>query len=579
MSRKPTGKDALNRYGYVVYDDTRRSNSVAWESARLAQKEKIESWYATLNVRPSAQQYVDVGQYLINLGEMERQKEIALMKSVLGEGFSTPENEKMLIEQFNQVIIGKDQYEDALHRIEIALSKNGKGLAPTISSLFTSKLNTIFGRKINELIKKELKDADTDEKIEASLDRMEKNIVEVFNNSVDKAWEETLKYQNTSKTDDEYGSLKGYEDLYNLYKSNEAFQKIFKESIGKTFSIDKVKEIISKNREKIKSNQKNNKRMTGWSWANKALSLKSRIGSVGGSINETVNMIRDSVSDLVIGANGSRTARQVVSNKLKTDNIIIFQTEATIDEQALDEILAEMSQDMDATKNLIEAHREMKKYWDKHLSKLNEGFIIFKSGKAYGLNNISKYGGFKGTEKFSLSNLKELPKSPKLSDNIDINKFVMVIANTIPGAVLADSYENIREWLYIYVTESITSLMFDDWEQIGTIAEGQRTNAIHVLTLNDINIPLSVFLISAGQALIEAVDKTNKTTDFIRLTVHKSKILYPNEDSYEYENDKPMVGRAWNTQRDDALQNYSITVNFYKNFNEAILEKIIEASR
>ena len=49
MSRKPTGKDALNRYGYVVYDDTRRSNSVAWESARLAQKEKIESWYATLN--------------------------------------------------------------------------------------------------------------------------------------------------------------------------------------------------------------------------------------------------------------------------------------------------------------------------------------------------------------------------------------------------------------------------------------------------------------------------------------------------------------------------------------------------
>ena len=112
------------------------------------------------------------------------------------------------------------------------------------------------------------------------------------------------------------------------------------------------------------------------------------------------------------------------------------------------------------------------------------------------------------------------------------------------------------------------------------VAKGQRANAIHVLTLNDINIPLSVFLIGAGEALIQAVNESKKSTDFIRLTVHRSKVLYPDKDSYELDaKGNPMVGKAWNIQRDDALQNYSITINFYKNFNEAILEKIIEASK
>ena len=579
---RPKGQDALNRFGYVVY--TRESKvdgkPTRWEIARINQAMKIDNWYEAINTKPSNQQYMDVGQYLIGLGEAERQKEIALMKSVLGEGFRTPEDEKALINQFNYAIVGKEQYEDALRRIDIGLNgkDKGKGLAPAISSLFASKLNTIFGKNINELIRKELKNADTDEKIDAAIDRMEKSIVEVFDKSVDQAFEQTLTYKNASGIEDKYGTLKGYEDLYELYKSNPVFKLIFKESIGKVFNIEKIKSVI--NREKIRNNKKNGKRMTGWSWANRALSIKSRTGPIGGTVNETVNMLRDSVPETVIGKNGVRTARQIISNKLKTDNLLIFQTEASIDTKVLDEMLAEMSNKMDATKNLVEAHKEMKKYWKKHLSKLNEGFVVFKSGKAYGLNNISEYGGFKGTEKFSLGNLKELPKSPKLSDNIDINKFVMVVANTIQGAVLEKEYDNIREWLYIYITEAITSLMFDDWEQIGTVAKGQRANAIHVLTLNDINIPLSVFLIGAGEALIQAVNESKKSTDFIRLTVHRSKVLYPDKDSYELDaKGNPLVGKAWNTQRDDALQNYSITINFYKNFNEAILEKIIEASK
>ena len=582
----PHGEDRIDGNGYVVYDDSYYSHNVQWESARLRQKEKVENWYSLISNKPTIEQYKAVGQYLISLGTAEQEKEKALMKAVLGTGFDDTDDEKLLINQFNYAIVGKKQYEDALKRIKIGLSSeggSGSGLAPAISSLFAGKLNTIFGKKINELIARELKDAKTGEQIDAAISRMEEKIVKIYKDSIDLAFKETLTYQNKGKVDDKYGSLKGYQELYDLYKSNPIFEKIFKESIGKLFNIEKVIDIIRNNRTKIKENKLNGKNMTGAKWANEALSLRVRTGQIGGSVNETINMLRDSFNDVTIDENGSRTARQIISNKLKTDNVIIFQADIVIDQKTLDEGLAKLSKEMDATKNLIEANKVIEKYWQDNLSKLDDGFVVFKSGKSYGLNNISNYGGFKGSEKYSIGNLKDFPKSPSLSNTIDMDKFIIVIANTIQGGALAKNYNNVREWLYMYITESIASLLFDDWERIGTdIAKGKGPNAIHVLTLEDINIPISVFLIGAGKALIDAVDNAKRSTNFIKMTLHKSELKYPDEDSYKKDPDtwdpeaeKPLVARAWRKQRADALQNYSITVQFYKNFNEEVLNKIL----
>ena len=84
--------------------------------------------------------------------------------------------------------------------------------------------------------------------------------------------------------------------------------------------------------------------------------------------------------------------------------------------------------------------------------------------------------------------------------------------------------------------------------------------------------------------------KEAKPTDFVNIVVYRSKVLYPNSQSYgedimvpntRQDKDKrgrdkvPNVSIAWNKQRNDTLQNFGITVKFYKNFNELVLEKLI----
>ena len=165
-----------------------------------------------------------------------------------------------------------------------------------------------------------------------------------------------------------------------------------------------------------------------------------------------------------------------------------------------------------------------------------------------------------------------------------MNKFIIVVANTIDNAILSGEYGRIREWLYLYIAESIAYLLFDDWEKIGGDLTNKGANAVHALLLNDVNVPLSVFLKGAGAALIKVADEIEKTNNFINIVVHKSKPLYHEDDqgnptgypteTGENGEQKVLVGRAWNIQRADALQNYNITVKFYKNFNEEILSKI-----
>ena len=242
---------------------------------------------------------------------------------------------------------------------------------------------------------------------------------------------------------------------------------------------------------------------------------------------------------------------------------------------------------------MAQAHKELMEYWNNHLSKIKEGFVVFQSAKAYRLTNIEKFKGFTNTQ-VSLNRLYTLPRYGSFKD-IDINKLVKVVANTLDGAILSQEYGHIREWLFMYISESIAYLLFDDWEKIGDEYNNNSANSIHALLLDDVNVPMSIFLKGAGQSLIEIADELSDYSNFINIVVHKSEILFPTTYSYYLDTHKdiwvdnpskddkrrerrpkiPNMPMAWNKQRNDTLQNYTITVKFYKNFNDEILSKII----
>ena len=108
---------------------------------------------------------------------------------------------------------------------------------------------------------------------------------------------------------------------------------------------------------------------------------------------------------------------------------------------------------------------------------------------------------------------------------------------------------------------------------------------------------MSIFLKGAGNSLIKIAEEMETSSKFINIEVHKSKILYENVEDYyrdkeieinnpttneekaEHRPKIPSILMAWNKQRNNTLQNYTITVKFYKNFNEEILSKIIPNSK
>lgn len=584
------GVDALDDKGYVVY--TRKSNNTRLEKTRKDQEDIIRSYYASLGEKPSLDQYRQVGNFLVDLGKAEERKEKKLIESVLGIKLTSKDDVKKFIDSFNQVLVGTKQYEDAVKRIGIALKEGEKaGLAPTISSLYVSKLNKILGRKVNDFIHKELDKAKTPEDIDKAIQNMEEKIIDVFEECFDEAFEDLLSYQNKNHTDDRFGTGSGYQELLDLFHSNKIFQEIYKQKIRKSFNDESIKNIIKNNEKAIRAN----KRMYGHTWVKKALSFTNeRTGQIGGSVNEIVNMLRSSIEDGEISESGyKRDARTIESNKVATDNIVLFQFKAEVNEEIINEELTKLSKKLDGTENMAQAHKELMEYWDKYLSKINEGFVVFQSAKAYRLTNIDKFKGFTNT-KVSLDRLYTLPRYGSFK-NVDINKLVKIIANTMDDTILSGDYSNIREWLYTYICESIAFLLFDDWEKVGDKYNKSGANSIHALLLDDINVPMSVFLKGAGNSLIEVADELEDSSKFINIIVHKAKILFPTTAEYYADEHKdiwvenvskseanrlrrplvPNMPMAWNKQRNDTLRNYTITVKFYKNFNEEILSKII----
>lgn len=587
----PHGEDRLDGKGYVVY--TRQSlvngKPTRWEYARLRQEEKINNWYSTINLKPTTDQYIAAGQYLLDLGEKEEKKERKLIQAVLGLESVDIEDEVELIKQFNEVLVGKAQYEDALHRIDVALNnkdnkgKNGAGLAPSISSFFTDKLKDAFEKNLNMLLTEEAENINGDgRKARKARNQIERQIVDVFYKSLDEAFENLLTYK--TDVDDRWGTLQGYEKMLEVYQKYPYYKKVFQESLRKRFDPEKIKNIIRGENQKkyIKTKGK----LTAADLGKDILKIKTRTGSLGGDVNEIINALRDMManSDTTIDTNGTRISTSFKSNKMLTDNMTIFDIEGTIDtNKMLKKIEEKLDDKMEGRQgeDLVEAHKIMKEFWNRHLSKLDNSFIVFKNTKSYGLKNIENEffgGGFKGGKSVSLDRFAAMPQ-PAGFNNIDINKFVAVIANTIPGAILEDQYTNISKWLYIYVTESIANLLFDDWERIGS-EEASGANAIHALLLEDINIPLSVFLKGAGQALIDAANDFYES-DYVRMNIYRSNALYnENEEGAPKGYPKsskghPRVGYAWNLQREDAMANYHISFRFYKNFNDEILRKII----
>ena len=228
------GVNLLNERGFVVYN--RKSPNPYWEELRSTKEKQVKNLYASLPTNRT-NIYENLGNSLIRMGEIEQQKELALIKSIFGtdvDGNSidiTQETELQLINHLNEIMVGKESYLQAQKQLKLAqqqYEQGKKNLAPSISSLFLPKLQQYLGQGINNFIKTR-KDTKTVEDIVRDWDKQWERVLDT---AIDRAMKELLTHQ--TDIEDIFGTYVDNPNLYNVYvnEARESFHKVLKQKIG-----------------------------------------------------------------------------------------------------------------------------------------------------------------------------------------------------------------------------------------------------------------------------------------------------------------------------------------------------------
>ena len=159
------------------------------------------------------------------------------------------------------------------------------------------------------------------------------------------------------------------------------------------------------------------------------------------------------------------------------------------------------------------------------------------------------------------------------SSTAQAQNFIDVVINAMPGAILNNKINTIKDTLRTEIFNSMAYLLFDDWIAIGN---EDIPNAIHAFNLNDVEVPLSSLLIGAGRAIKQA----SQSTRWFRTDIYYPKnVKFPSASDYpkidtSARGEVPDTAKAWEEQRQDAYSSVAFTTHFLSNFTTEVLKLI-----
>lgn len=552
--------------GYVIYQRGIEARRGYWQrlyEAGVAEANSLPSLYKD----STTSKYEVAGSRLFNLGKKEQQKEILLIKKVLGDDtVSNSTDIKEFIKLFNHVMIGKVQFENALFRLDVALSKESQGKefrAPTIASYFTSYLATALTANINDWLKGRGKELATKDFLEWDM-----NLNQLVDQSIKDAFEDMLTIDK-EKAKEIYGSSESWEEVLSAVKEIEGFDSDFKKMVKSKIDFNRLSGLLKDEKVNLK-NKKNNNISTlikTKDYLNLGSDKKSR--GIGGSVQETLMQIMEQMG-LVAQSAVSKSGKTMSSEIMKTDTIALYSFDKTINtEEIVKGVVDGLDKAMEPSKNLAESVEIMKKYNEQHLSKLNESFIVYGSTKSYSMSDSFREFGGGGERKLEAA-AGVINQAGVASPDV-VSRYINAAYSTIPDAILEGRTE-IKEELKVALMSSMAELLFDDWTTIGEQKVGAQ--AIHVLQLEGVEIPLSVFLMATGAAMRETASNMESLAKII-ISVPKE-ILY--KDTINVKGDQlSIVTEKWNEQLKAAKSQSTFEVKFLSNF-KTMIKKWIDIS-
>lgn len=483
--------------GYVVYQRgaNNREHTPWWyiHQRALADASTIKS----IQTGDRNNKLQEAGQRLISLGQSEQAKEIALIQSATGTTLSGAEDVREFIRNFNEVLMGKRQFEKAIYRLEDALTKpkqKADSRAPTIASWFTSYLGMTLSKNINNFI-----DQNLGSLMEQDFSVWEVRLDSIIDNSIDQAFNQMMTKMEKKEGEDLYGDQETWKEIYDASQQIQNFNSYFREMIRSKIDFSRIQNLLKEDIDlQNKKNRGIRKKIDGPQGLNLKNERKSR--SVGGSVEKYIMSAASMLGTAAQAATSSGT-RVFTSGKARADNVTLFSYEANIDAEKMAQNLANMlNESLTNSASLKNVTEIMRNFYNNHLSKLDNSFIVYGSTKSYSLSE--SFRGFHGTGSKHLTDAVDIIQQAGIGNSAAVDSYIKAAYNTGEGAIFADKRAEIQDDLKTALMSAAAELLFDDWISIGAPSSGAK--AIHVLQLEGIQLPLSVFLIAAGKAMVNA---------------------------------------------------------------------------
>ena len=541
-----------------------------------------------------------LGERVQNIGKEERKKELMFLSHNLPDFDFTNIKDKELIIQINKIINGKEQFKNALKRIETAIKmgneqpkgkkrkkdddekmkqENFKGLAPTMAALFPQYLGTAVIARARNMSKTLPPDQVVTE--------WKTNLDSIIDESIDEAITKSLKesYAETGSQDEIYGDARQWREIGEAYDQLNEFQKQFKNMLKQKLNLDSLKNFFDekKNMKHIEAMRKNRVKTAG---LRKALGWTSQqwVNMLGGNVNEYVNILIGEALPKNIHMT-EKGGTVITGENIKADALQFYQYSAEVGVD-FEQIFNNLADDLSKSVSLKDAAERFEDFYNKNLANLdkNDFFIVYNDKMA---SLGSGFAGFHNGKELKLERLVDYIDAAGISED-KANDFIYMAYNTLKTAIFADRRQEVEDNIRNILTSAAAKLLFDDWSTIGTVNPG--TQMLNFFNIDGIIVPSSVFFIALGKAMVETAENlenggrnTMKSWFSVYVNLPET-VTYKEENANRYavgatnEETKDNIYKEWQKQADKAREESTFSTKFLFNFKSKVMDLIKNSS-
>ena len=567
--------NTINGERYVYYDRLKDDTENEWAPGLHEKASSVFDWRVTYGGNPE-----DISKYFAGLADNEFTKEKDLLETHFHTSYDPNSKEcgKALIEAFNTILSTKEIFErNALLITETEGQK-------AVFSWFPFYMNKVLHKFINDpdrdftndiaqLVKSGfIEGEDESEKIKKAIQKhINDNTFDLVDKALKLMFSEKVEAENGLKKlgDKKFKELgRAYQEIFAALNNlqDKARNNEFIQGTIKTYQLDKLGEMIMDNFSGDNFDYSNIKKSL-----NKFkfdVQVGSATGSKGGVFTE---FFAKRLGEVVLSSKGTKFTSHHTGDagEQKAD----YMYTVGMSDGAEEFIENELSKFQGGRGSNV---RDVKKLTEKVFEDFGneKGFMILVNAKNWSLGknvkNGSKSTGFKG---FSAGAAIDLNTWDDMMHEMNIRgrDFIFTILQMIPHAIGNPNGDNANlEKVSMMFDRAIGSALFDDFEPGDPFENKKGLRIIHLLYLNGIYIPLSVFytLLSKAFADFKASLEMN---DLVKVHFQMPKdIKYPTQ-----EDERPDLRagkKPWVEQSNEALSAIKVSYHFMKGYKKFMEE-------